>query len=346
MWIPTLPIPIALAMLSIFASAAGAADTQRLRIVTFNAELLTAPGIHAGQLQKYRFDIGRRQHLQRVADLVEVLSPDILNLVEVTSREAVDAVIAILHEKGLDDYRGFHVEGNDGYSGLDVALICRLTPDEIDGASIRTYYSESDDPTWRQAYQYPGANGDARNSSTSLPRSAVYFFTVGEFKLGFLGLHLKSNPSSYYANARRTAEAEVARRVVRGEIARRGYLPIVLGDLNDYDPEVPDRDPDRSTYTEVLTLLKDYDSQQPGPELVNVAERIPRVEDRYTSHWDLNENGARDPQDVRTMIDHILLPAELMPYVRRAFIAHVVALETSDHFPVVVDLELPVAVDD
>ncbi len=133
----------------------------------------------------------------------------------------------------------------------------------------------------------------------------------------------------------------MARRLIRGEIVSRGYLPVVLGDLNDYDPDVPDRDDTRSTKTSVLASLKDFDSEQPGNELVNVAERIPRVEDRFTSHWDWNENGARDPQDVFTMIDHILLPAELMPYVERAFIARCVTLETSDHYPVVVDLSFP-----
>ena len=68
---------------------------------------------------------------------------------------------------------------------------------------------------------------------------------------------------------------------------------------------------------------------------------IPRQADRYTSFWDRNENGARDPYDVFTMIDHILLPKELMPYVKRAFIFHSIALETLDHRAVVVDLVLP-----
>ena len=78
-----------------------------------------------------------------------------------------------------------------------------------------------------------------------------------------------------------------------------------------------------------------------GDELVNVAKMIPRQADRYTSFWDRNENGARDPYDVFTMIDHILLPKELMPYVKRAFIFHSIALETLDHRAVVVDLVLP-----
>ncbi len=41
------------------------------------------------------------------------------------------------------------------------------------------------------------------------------------------------------------------------------------------------------------------------------------------------------------MIDHILLAEVLMPFVTRAFICHSVSLDTSDHYPVVVDLSLP-----
>jgi exonuclease III len=40
------------------------------------------------------------------------------------------------------------------------------------------------------------------------------------------------------------------------------------------------------------------------------------------------------------MIDHILLPRELEPAVTRAFICHATDLDVSDHFPVVVDLDL------
>jgi len=324
-----------------FFHVAAAGETTPLRIVAFNTEILTAPNVRAGQIQRYRFDFARRQHHERVADVIEVLRPDIINLAEVTSKEAVDLIVEILHEKGLTDYRGYHVECNDTYTGMDVALISRIEPDKVDGLDIRTYFSEGDDPTWRQAYSYTGYNGERRNETASISRNAVYYFTIAGHKLGFLGLHLKSNPSDERSNARRTAEAEVARRIMRGEIEKRGYLPLVLGDLNDYDPDFEDRDDTRDTVTNVIKNLKDYDSEREGQELTNVATKIPRVTDRYTSHWDWNENGARDPQDVFTMIDHILLPTELMPHVKRAFIARMVALETSDHYPVVVDLELP-----
>jgi exonuclease III len=118
-------------------------------------------------------------------------------------------------------------------------------------------------------------------------------------------------------------------------------LPIVLGDLNDYDPDVADRDDSRDTKTNVLRDMKDFDSKRTGPELMNVAERIPRQADRYTSHWDWNENGAHDGDDVYSMIDHILLSTDLAPYIQRVFIAHIVGPDTSDHYPVVVDLLLP-----
>ncbi len=283
---------IGLAFFLLFAGQRCHAESPTpLRIVTFNAEILTAPSVRAGQLEKFRFDYARRQHHERVADVIEVLRPDIVNLVEATSREAVDLVVEILHEKGLTEYRGYHVESHDSFTGMDVALISRIEPDVVDDQPIHTFYSEADDPTWRQAFSFTGYSGSRQTSMASLSRNSVYFFSIAGHKLGFLGLHLKSNPDDEYSNARRTAEAEIARRIVRGEIVRRGYQPIVLGDLNDYDPDVPDGDDSRSTKTEVLTSLKDYDPDQPGAELVNVAERIPRVADRYTSHWDWNENG-------------------------------------------------------
>ena len=192
----------------------------------------------------------------------------------------------------------------------------------------------------REGFTYTDDRGEARTETAVLQRHALVCFTVCGRKLAVLGLHLKSNPSDVGSNAQRTAETRIAREVIRREIVARGYLPIVIGDLNDYDPDVPMADATRSTRTTVLRDLKDYDPGHDGPELVNAATFMPRVADRYTSHWDFNENGAADPEDVFTMIDHVLLPEELAPTVTRAFICHATSAEISDHFPVVVDLDL------
>ncbi len=151
---------------------------------------------------------------------------------------------------------------------------------------------------------------------------------------------MKSNPTDQAPNAQRTAESKICRKIIRNYIVAKGYEPIVLGDLNDYDPDVPDSDETRSTKTKVLADLKDYDPHRPGPELVNAAERIARQADRYSETWDRNRDLVFDAGDVQTMLDHILLHKELMPMVKRVVIAHVNDLHLSDHFPVIVDLDL------
>lgn len=333
------------ALLAAWASSAIAQtssdDAIPLRVVTFNAEILTAPSVRAGSIERFRFTPAREAHLERVAGIIEALQPDVFNLVEVTSREAVDRLIQILHDKGLSEYRGFHAESSDTFTGMDIGVISRHALDEVDGRAIRSIFSSSDASPWREDFSFVDREGELLSSYTSLSRNSVYYLTIGPHRLGFVGLHLKANPSDSYSNARREAEARIVQRILRQEVVDRGYAPIVLGDLNDYDPDVPDADGTRHTQTCVLRNIKDFDPDQAGSELFNAARNIVRQADRYTSHWDYNENRAADSDDVYTMLDHVLLARELMPYVHRSFIARVNDLSTSDHFPVVVDLRLP-----
>lgn len=312
---------------------------EPLRIMTFNAQLLAAPGTSVN-LPRFRSDAARQAHCERVAALIETLRPDILNLCEVNCRETVDYLVGILHERGLTEYCGYHVENADTYTGLDVALIARTPLDEPDGQPLRMFYSPVGDDTWRQPYLAPDDGGAIHERTTGISRNVVYYFTVSGHKLGLLGLHLRSHPGNTASDAQRTAEAKVAQRIVRNEIVARGYTPIVLGDLNDYDPDVPDRNESLSTKTTVLADIENYDPATPEPELVNAASRIVRRVDRYTSTWDRNENGAVDRDDALTMIDHILVYRDLMPAVRRVFISHLTDLNLSDHSPVIVDLDL------
>src|SRR5688572_23963779 len=129
------PVCIGTALLAAASALAvkAAENVIPVRIVTFNAELLNAPRVSPGTINKFRFDHARALHLERVAHLIETLNPDILNLVEVTSKEAVDRLVKILHEKGLTEYRGYHIDGNDPFTAGDVALITKFPPDEVDG---------------------------------------------------------------------------------------------------------------------------------------------------------------------------------------------------------------------
>lgn len=334
-----------------------------LRIGCFNVENLAAPGERTN-LTRFRFDPARRRHLEHIAAVVETLAPDIMVMPEVVSQAGVEALVSLLHEKGLHEFRGYHVDGRDSFSGFDVAIISRIEPDDVEGGRIHIYVpakkkrsatnsagnaadsapgssaGEGGDEWLRQAYSHPDAHGGTRHEEALLQRHAVAYFTVCGRRIGLLGMHLKSNPSDVGSNAQRTAETVIAREILRRKIVARGYTPIVLGDLNDYDPDVPMADTQRRTRTTVLQDLKNYDDSSDGDELVNAAKFIPRIADRYTSHWDFNENGAADRDDVFTMIDHVLVHRDLVPALTRVFICHAIDLDVSDHFPVVVDFDL------
>jgi endonuclease/exonuclease/phosphatase family metal-dependent hydrolase len=327
---------------------AAPASPRALRIACFNTENLAAPGEDT-KLTRFRFEPARRRHLERVAAVVETLAPDIIVMPEVISAAGVEAVVSLLHEKGLSDYQGHHVNGRDNFSGFDVAILSRLEPDLVDGRRIHFFAPgrQADggpDEAWmQQEYSFEGDSGREQKKTAVLQRHAVAYFTVGGRKIALCGVHLKSNPSEISSNAQRTAETKIVREIVKRKIVPHGYLPIVLGDINDYDPDVPMADSFRTTRTTVLRDLKDYDESAAGDELVNAATFMPRVADRYTSHWDFNENGAADRDDVFTMIDHILVHRDLAPAITRAFISHAIDLDVSDHFPVVVDFRLPEA---
>lgn len=323
------------------------APTGTLRIACFNTENLATPGEET-RLTRFRFEPARRRHIERVAAVIETLAPDIIVLPEVISAAGVEAVVKLLHEKGMADYQGHHVNGRDKFSGFDVAVLSRFDPDAVDGRRIHFYApggqtdgDKAADESWlQQKYSFPDDRGRDQTKTAVLQRHAVAYFTVGGRKIAVCGVHLKSNPSEISSNAQRMAETKIVREIVKRKIVALGYLPIVLGDINDYDPDLPMADAARTTRTTVLHDLKDYDESSAGDELVNAAQFIPRIADRYTSHWDFNENGAADRDDVFTMIDHVLVHRELVPLVSRAFISHATDLDVSDHFPVVVDFDL------
>lgn len=346
-----LTAPFAVAEMPPLPAASLRSPPTVVRIACFNTEALAVPG-ESSRFARERFDPGRQRHLERVAAVIAAVDPDILVLSEIASAEPAAALAAILREKELGAFQVHHVDGKDRFTGFDVAFLSRLPADLIDGGTVRLFAPEKNPrradvlageaelPWTAERYSEPQDDGSSREEIAVLKRHAVGCFTVQGRKLGLVGLHLKSNPSDPGANAQRAAEVEIVRRIVCRELLPRGYLPIVLGDINDYDPDVPMADRERTTQTAVLRNLRDIDPRQPGEELVNAAAAIPRVADRYSSHWDYNENGAADPEDVFTLIDHILLDRRLAEGLRRASICHASGLGASDHFPVVVDIDL------
>ncbi len=127
-----------------------AARGEKLRIITFNAEFLAAPGTKTTDIVRFKTDEGCKQHCEGVASVIEAFEPDVINLCEVTNPETIDYLVNILHEKGLKDYAGFTAESDDNVTGHHVAMIARHKPDEVDGKAIRSFLSPAGDATWRK----------------------------------------------------------------------------------------------------------------------------------------------------------------------------------------------------
>ena len=90
--------------------------------------------------------------------------------------------------------------------------------------------------------------------------------------------------------------------------------------------------------TDVLETIKDVDPADPEDNLVYAAIHVNQNE-RYTAHWDRNNNDVVDDMNEYSSIDHILISPELNEKVDSVVIQHLYnPLEVTDHFPVIVYL--------
>jgi endonuclease/exonuclease/phosphatase family metal-dependent hydrolase len=326
-----------------------------LRIATFNMKWLTgsaresrmAPWKDEGDLANHRAALARI--------LADVVRADVLCVVEVTSRAALEKLASEprLRKTG---YRVLHLESGDTGTGQDVAFLVhpRVRLDTLEGAVIRRF-----------ADTLAGRPGGLKRNDPRMARltkHAVVCMSGTDGRAGtrlcFMGLHLLAHPDDRGRTARRETQARIAANLVRTEIAARGYTPILLGDLNDFDPDVPvvpaTEAPEtqtpgtrkRAKKTErpegprkVLGMLKDFDPARPGPELFNAAMRIEPVPERYSAYWDKNRNGRREAEEPVSLIDHILVDGSLVARLLKVEIPHAAHDGgTSDHWPVVIEL--------
>ena len=308
-----------------------AAGQRPLRIASFNLEWLTATA-HETRMAPWKDEAQLEAHRR---DLARILSrdvdADILCVLEVTSRAALDKLVAepALRKSG---YRVLHLESGDTGTGQDVAFLVRVPLDKFDGLEIRRFADTLAVPA-------PAAKRSRKKPVRArLTKHAVVCLTAGDLKVCVMGLHLLAHPDDKGRTARREIQARIAARVIRTEIVARGYLPIVLGDFNDFDPEVAlpaDSKGDRN----VLALIKNFDPARKGPEMFNAMERVLPASERYSAYWDKNKNDERDAGEPVSLIDHVLLDNALSGRLVKAEILHNSHDgAVSDHWPVVVEI--------
>ena len=299
-------------------------DRSRLVVMTLNAEFLwdgIEPEDGRVQFAWRGSPAAADAHMADIAALIIRNDPDVINLVEVEGPAALQRFAArFLAGRG---YRAYLAEGIDRFTGQDVALLTRIDPV---GGTI-----ERDERRGRRG-------GIAKSVSKN------YFarLRVGGLKLGLIGIHYLARPHHRSRRARREAQA-TATRSLAIRLAAEGYLPIVLGDFNDYDGADGARDhADNRPISDVLAIVKSMARPGPADDLVNLSGLVAKP-NRYTAFWDRNRNGRVDPPREFSAIDHILVAPALADRVIAVEIPHDHdPFRVTDHFPVVAHFRLPV----
>ena len=280
------------------------ADATRLVLMNLNAEFLwdgEAP-------EEGKIDFAWKgspekaaAHMADIAEIILAQDPDIVHLAEVENLRALET----LNHRFLADsgYRPYFVEGTDTATGQDVALLSRVTIDTMTRDSRR------------------GHSGSTRKG---VSKHYVATLTVGDLRLGLVGIHLLARPSKQNRVGPREAQADAVRRMA-SDLIEDGRSVIVWGDFNDFDDRTRDREGNRPI-TRVLEWIRGLDPKDPTDDLFNVTERLPQKQ-RYT-------NG-------RDAIDHILISPDLVPRLLDVQISHDHdPRAVTNHFPIIVHLRV------
>jgi exonuclease III len=242
-----------------------------------------------------------------------------VNLVEVESLTALKT----FNQKFLAGrgYEAYLTQGKDTFTGQDVGLLTRIDPDTI-------------------PIKYDDRVGHSGSVNKSVSKDYIARFTVGNLKFSLIGLHFLAIPLSENRKLERQAQADAIRSIAIEERTA-GFLPVMLGDFNDYDGEALSRDDiDSMPISTVLSSIRAMATDSGSDDLVNASSFLPKA-GRYTAFFDANQNEQIDMPGEFTSIDHILLSPELASKVQLVEMPHLHDPRVvTDHFPVVVRLKL------
>ncbi len=296
-------------------------DPDRLSIATFNARFLfdgVEPDGEASFPWK-RNPSAARQHVRDIAALLKPLDADLLHISEV---EDLDTLKRLALEIGDPTYRAYLIPGRDDFTRQNVGLLTRIDPDA---------------PLRRTDEWAASPNGGERQG---VPKNYSARITVGSLRLTLIGAHLLAFPDDPERWKRREGQAEALRRFAAEEGTRLGRLVVLLGDLNDLDPELPDAS-GRVAQSDVLRILREVDKTELADDLWSPMALVPD-ERRFTSFADRDFNGLDGGLPERSLTDHVLLSQALRERVMsvEVFDGYDPISGPSDHFPLKVTLDV------
>jgi exonuclease III len=306
-------------------------DKNSLRLVQYNVEWLFIDyyaGMDCpGNGCTWHTVSDAQTHMSYVANVVKTLQPDIINFCEVEGCDELN----MLKDQLDSSYYPYLKKGTDTGTGQNVGILTRIDP------LVSLYRSEE-----KIAYPISGTKcGSTTASGTSgVSKHYITEFKIGTMNVAMIGAHLLAIPTDPSRCVQREAQAQVLQNIVSSYI-QKGYEVILIGDMNDYDAEVLDVNSDKPT-SRVLDIMKGLDGQKKGTyTLTNIATKIAQSE-RYSDWWDSDNNCNTSSQKDLSMIDHILVTANINKKIIKAYMYHgykeYCGKWDSDHWPVVIDI--------
>lgn len=296
--------------------------SQEIIVATFNAEFLNKPKVHVKFGRQYdikreseavqtfwKNDANRttkfKQASANVAKMIKRINADILTLTEVGNKDELKVLLSELENIGVN-YKYLEVCDCTDYStGQKVAVLSKYPLKEvwqkIEGRAI--YLEEPD--------------GDSEGE-TGISKGLKVTVTINQKDIDIFVLHLISERSGYESDAKRLAQASIARRVIIKQLDK-GRKIIVTGDLNS------------EKRSESVYRLRGFDDLY--EELIQTG--LSKYFKDKKVRWTYNFKG--EPEQ----IDHILVSPGLTSRSGiKTSILETKDPKTSDHNPVIVKLKL------
>ena len=308
-------------------------NKNALRLVQYNAEWLFIDYCNSAKCPgtgcPWTSVTDAQTHMSYVANVIKTLNPDIVNFCEVEGCDELNMLITSLKDT---TYKPYLKQGTDTSTGQNVGMITRVDP------LVNLYRSEE-----RASYPVSGSKcgytGPAGTSGVS--KHYITEFNLGGLNTALIGAHLLAIPTEPTRCAEREAQAQVLQNVVASYIAK-GYEVILLGDMNDFDAEVPDVNSDKPT-SYVLDIMKGLYGLKKGTyTLTNAASKLAQSE-RYSDWYDSDNNCATSSKKDYSMIDHVLMSSKIFSKISTVSIYHgyteYCGTMNSDHYPVLIDLK-------
>lgn len=311
-------------------------NNSTMRLVQYNTEWLFIDYCSSsncpGNGCSWHTKLDAQNHLNRVAEVVADLNPDMINICEVEGCDELNILINSIESitNKASNYKPYLIKGTDTSTGQNVGMLTKIDP------SINLYRTEE-----RVAYPMQNTKcGTTSSSGTSgVSKHYITELKINNMNVAMIGAHLLAIPTDPSRCVQREAQAQVLQNIIYSYIQKK-YEIMVLGDMNDYDMEILDMNSNKPT-SRVLDILKGIEGDKKNTySLVNVASLMNQTE-RYSDWWDSDNNCNTDSQKDYSMIDHVLVTPMLKNKILNVFIYHKY-LEycgkiDSDHYPVVID---------